>query len=143
MTKVVYNACFGGFGLSNEGVKRYCELKGIGFYPEAENSLITIYWTVPPEERAGYVHWRNRKGHSDEALEDSNRLYRESTIHVSEIPRTDRTLVQVVEELGAAANGRFANLCIEDVPPGTQYRIDEYDGNESVMTNGDYEWSVA
>jgi len=27
--------------------------------------------------------------------------------------------------------------------PGTQYRIDEYDGMESVMTIDDYEWSIA
>jgi hypothetical protein len=29
MTKIVYNACYGGFGLSNRAVRRYCEIKGI------------------------------------------------------------------------------------------------------------------
>jgi hypothetical protein len=52
-------------------------------------------------------------------------------------------LVQVVEELGAEANGECAHLRISDLPPGTLYRIDEYDGYESVATNDSYEWSVA
>lgn len=47
-------------------------------------------------------------------------------------------LVQVVEELGDKANGEYAKLRIEEVYGS--YRIDEYDGNESVMTSGDYDW---
>lgn len=34
MTKIVYNACFGGFGLSEAGLMRYAELKGLTLYPE-------------------------------------------------------------------------------------------------------------
>jgi hypothetical protein len=52
-------------------------------------------------------------------------------------------LVQVVEELGEKANDSFADLYIVELPAGTVYRIDEYDGRESVMTNDDYDWSVA
>ena len=57
--------------------------------------------------------------------------------------RADPILVQVVEELGEEANGLYANLVIIDLPKGTLYRIDEYDGMESVMTQDDYDWSVA
>lgn len=60
-----------------------------------------------------------------------------------DIDRDDPALVQVVEELGKGANGFLASLRIEDVPAGTKYRIDEYDGNENVMTVDDYEWKVA
>ena len=94
MTKIVYNACFGGFGLSAAAMERYRELGG----------QATSRW---------------------------------------EINRADPFLAQVVEELGDAANTRFSDLRITDVPAGTKYRIDEYDGNESVMTVDDYEWSVA
>jgi hypothetical protein len=52
-------------------------------------------------------------------------------------------LVQVVEELGDKANGRCAKLRIAEVPAGTLYRIDEYDGFESVETKDSYEWNVA
>lgn len=57
--------------------------------------------------------------------------------------RDDPILVQVVEELGEAANGRFADIKIRELEPGTKYRIDEYDGYEAVVTIDDYEWSVA
>lgn len=59
------------------------------------------------------------------------------------IDRTDPILVQVVEELGEDANGSYAKLRIEELPKGTIYRIDEYDGFESVKTQDDYDWSVA
>ena len=94
MTKIVYNACFGGFGLSETAWERYRELGG--------------------QETSRY-----------------------------DINRADPALVQVVEELGDAANTRFSDLRITDVPAGTKYRIDEYDGNESVCTIDDYEWSIA
>lgn len=94
MTKIVYNACYGGFSLSDAAIERYAEIKGI-----------TIY---------------------DRAIE-----------------RNDPALVQVVEELGDKANGSCTELFITDIPAGTLYRIDEYDGLESVMTIDDYEWKVA
>lgn len=94
MAKVVYNACFGGFSLSEAGMKRYAELGGIG---------------------------------------DS----------VRRLDRNDPALIQVVEELGEKANGSCAELKIATVPTGALYRIDEYDGAETVMTIHDYDWSVA
>ena len=95
MTKIVYNACYGGFGLSQEAVIRYREITG----------------AEAPYDRT--------------------------------IERNDPALVQVGEELGSKANGSCADLCIAEVPAGTRYRIDEYDGLESVMTIDDYDWSVA
>jgi len=60
-----------------------------------------------------------------------------------EIERNDPALAQVVEELGDRANGSHAELRIFEVSAGTLYRIDEYDGSESVMTQDTYEWKVA
>jgi hypothetical protein len=50
MTKVVYNACYGGFGLSAEARQRYAELKGLAqdydFYdgdiPRADPALVQV-----------------------------------------------------------------------------------------------------
>jgi hypothetical protein len=95
MTKVVYSACHGGFGLSAAGMSRYTELKG----------------EKPARDR--------------------------------DIPRSEPALVQVVEELGEAASGRYANLQIRDVPSGTKYRIDEYDGFEAVVTIDEHDWEMA
>ena len=51
-------------------------------------------------------------------------------------------LVQVVEQLGEAASGRYAELKIAE-SDSNMYRIDEYDGNESVLFNyTDDEWVI-
>lgn len=95
MVKVVYNACYGGFGLSDKAKERYKELSG------------------------------------------------KKAVYDSEMDRTDPFLVQVVEEFGARAGGDYGKLKIADVPPGTHYRIDEYDGYESIETSDSIEWSIA
>lgn len=143
MAKIVYNACFGGFGLSEQAVLRYCEIKGLRCFPEGDRPWRRTYWLVPPEERTGILVGDDWCGISIEARAESNVRYRELTLGPSRLERDDPVLVQVVEELGEAANGSFAKLRIEEVPAGTRYRIDEYDGNESVMTIDDFDWFVA
>jgi hypothetical protein len=95
MTKIVYNACYGGFGLSEKAFARYKELGGAAYDYD----------------------W--------------------------EIARTDPILVQVIEELGEEANNWASNLKITAVHAGTKYRIEGYDGMETVMTVEDYEWETA
>jgi hypothetical protein len=60
-----------------------------------------------------------------------------------DVERHDPVLVRVVEELGSDASGDYASLAIAEIPAGSRYRIDEYDGNESVMTVDDYDWKFA
>lgn len=57
------------------------------------------------------------------------------------LARHDPILVQVVEQLGANfASGDHADLRIYEIP-GCEYKIDEYDGNESVEYPGmDQDW---
>ena len=49
-----------------------------------------------------------------------------------DIDRSDPHLVQVVEELGARANGVHADLLIVEIPDGVQWEVVEYDGIEYV-----------
>ena len=91
--KVVYNACFGGFGLSEAAKARYAELTGA--------------------DVSNYFRW--------------------------EFTRHDPALVKVVEELGDAASGFYGNLRIAEIE-GSVYRIDEYDGSESVETPDTVDW---
>jgi hypothetical protein len=145
MTKVVYNACFGGFSLSRAAIYRYAELKGLKLYPEPNEILpsLSIYWTIPPDQQPASLEGEAWHRATDEEKRAYNEAYRKGVLNDREISRTDPILVQVVEELGDAANGDHAQLRIEDVPAGTKYRIDEYDGNESVMTIDSYEWETA
>ena len=138
MTKIVYNACFGGFGLSDEAVLRYAEIKGITLYVVKEK-FFTQFYLCPPEEYERLYAEDSRKLFSSDRYEKSNAKYFSPT----EIPRDDPVLAQVVKELGDKANSRYSKLKIMELKPGTLYRIEEYDGRESVMTNGTYEWSVA
>jgi hypothetical protein len=48
-------------------------------------------------------------------------------------------LVEVVEKLGEEANGRYADLRVI-VLQGNKYKIDEYDGNESVLYPENMDW---
>ncbi len=115
MTKIAYNACFGGFSLSREAVLLGRRLTGENWCPCSIKG--DLYEDGLPVE---YDYGGGRG-----------------------MTRTDPILIQVIEELGPAASGEFAKLAIAEVPSGTRYRIDEYDGNERVMTVQDYQWEVA
>lgn len=118
MTKIVYNACFGGFGLSKTAVLRGRELSGDPNWVGAV--LLGEHYSDGSLNSMDYNSYGDR-----------------------EICRHDKILVQVIEELGAkVASGAPAKLEMRDLPPGVKYRIDEYDGCETVYTPYDYEWIV-
>jgi hypothetical protein len=136
MAKVVYNACYGGFSLSREACKRYWELqdKEVWIEDGKFESLFTV-WLVPPEERVKQKNWYSMT--TDERI-DYNKKYSEQTWYYGNVSRHDPILVQVVEELGEKANGECAKLAIAEVSGA--YRIDEYDGSESVESPNSYDW---
>lgn len=50
------------------------------------------------------------------------------------IDRTDEKLIQAVEEMGEAANGKYAKLAVVEIPnESTDYYIGEEDGFESLL----------
>ena len=99
-TKVVYNACYGGFSISDEARSLYQQIAG---------SEITTY------------------GHKGDGS-------------YNPVARHDAALVQVVEQLGERANTRWSDLKIAVVDG--PYRIDEYDGSETVVQPDDQVWIV-
>lgn len=114
MTKVVINTCFGGFGLSDEAVERYAELKGI--------NLVRIQ-----EEKT----WGGASWYIDGIKDDAHYF---SSYSIGD-DRADPILIQVVEEMGKAANGWAADLAIVDIPDDVEWHIHEYDGSEHVAEN--------
>lgn len=113
--KIAYNACFGGFGLSNEAIELYLKKKGYK------------YTKLKPK-----YSW----GSCFDVTDPADFCDRD-------IERHDPILIDVIEELGELANGDCAKLAIEELDAGTQYRIDEYDGNESINTRDRYDWVTA
>ena len=139
MTKIVYNGCHGGFSVSDAGIMRYAEIKGIALYARKSQFGTTDYYLCPPEEY-------DRINAEEQAMPVSpGRFARSNALYFTDrnFERNDPVLVQVIEELGDKASGIFAELRIAEVRAGTRYRIDEYNGSESVMTIDDYDWSVA
>ena len=120
---------------------RYAEIKGITLYVHYDPKFPRWphYYLCPPEEfqRINEEEWEQPV--SPDRFAKSNALY----FSDRDIERNDPALVQVVEELGDLANGDCSRLEIEELPAGTLYRIDEYDGLETVETKDSYEWSVA
>ena len=135
MTKVVINNCFGGFDLSKEACELYWNIKGQLVWIEEDikfksMGLFTV-WLVPPEERIESKEESFYEMSLDER-KDYNEKYSLQTWYAREIGRDDPTLIQVVEQLGAAANGSHAELRIVEIPDGVNWYIEEYDGNEHV-----------
>lgn len=142
MTKIVYNTCYGGFGLSTAGIMRYAEIKGIPIFPETGmvyGCKQTLYWTISPEERIAL----DIRTEDDPLNLDQRQIQNKYIFWSDDIPRDDWVLAQVVEELGDTANGNYASLSIRELAPGIRYRIDEYDGCESVITIDEYDWLVS
>ena len=142
--KIVYNNCYGVFSLSHDAILAYAKLKGLTLYPETSDYKMVIYWTTPPEDRADLIKGADAwKLATTEQRVASNEKHRKSVLYDRDIPRDDPDLVAVVEELGEKASGRCASLMIENLAPGTLYRITEYDGIESVETMESVDWNVA
>ena len=121
MTKIVYNGCYGGFGLSDAAIRRYLEIKG-----------------VPFTEEESEVSFRNVRFRIGTSVMNEGDFF-----NYWDIERTDPVLAQAVEELGKAASGYCADLCIRELAPGTRYILREYDGSEWIETEDEMEWSVA
>lgn len=139
MTKVVYNACYGGFSLSKEACRRYWEIQGKQiWFGRCESLGVFTVWLVPPNERISEP--KNFNEMSFEERISRNKKVNDQTWSCCYVARHDPVLVQVVEELGERANGPHAKLAIQEVCG--PYRIDEYDGYESVQTPDDYDWII-
>lgn len=123
MTQVVVNRCWGGFRLSDEAIMLYYEKKGIKLYKDTDQYLSRFY-TVPVEEYHR-LHEEDRKNGS---YEKTNEVF----VSFYDFERTDPILIEVIEELGEAANGQFASLEIVEVPDDVEWEISDYDGMESV-----------
>lgn len=137
--KVVINKCFGGFGLSRKGIKRWAELNGrecyffsgIGYGPDDEKTMFFSAFDIPnpSEVIPSMENWHEM---SKQERDEANDLQKKHAFYDRNIDRTDPKLIQVVEELGDEASGSCAKLAIVEIPDGVEYEIAEYDGSEHI-----------
>ena len=125
--KIAINIRHGGFGLSPAAVKRYAELKGNTAYffsASGEEKYVPI--TLEQAEQDSWFTVftiPNPKDIDENELWDKHYIGRDYN-------RSDKDLIQVVEELGEKANGDMASISIIEVPDDVKWHIDEYDGVE-------------
>ena len=109
--KIVTNRCYGGFSISEKAAR---------FMAERGNRRAIA-------ELAEYNKGRKKRwygyGYMDEDPGDGSE---------DGYSRTDPDLVAAVEELGKDASGSCASLSVTEIPDGSEWEIDEYDGYESV-----------
>lgn len=149
--KIVINNCFGGFSLSPKAVKRLAELQGkkcffydgglsepyklINLQDISDRSMFWSAFTIDDADYLNRFHeYQNKKWHSmtDEEKNLWNSEYEKIRLTSCPENRTDKLLIQVIEELGEEANGNCASLKIVEIPDGIDYSIEEYDGNEHI-----------
>ena len=110
--KIVLNKCYGGFGLSDKAHDRLIEL-GVKYYESFDD--------LPKNNKELYVVKRASYGFGKyySNFSDTNN-------------RSNELLIQVVEELGEEASGRFGELEIIEIPDDVIWEIDDYDGIETL-----------
>jgi hypothetical protein len=151
--KVVINSCYGGFSLSPLAIREFAKLnkrkcyffktnyqEGGGFSEyisiSIEDAAETFSWTafdVPnPNEVCRYPdNWHELP---DDEKQKYNDLYTQHSLAQGrEVERNDPNLIKAIKKLGTKkASGSCAELRIIDIPDGTKYTIEEYDGLEHV-----------
>ena len=130
--KIILNKCYGGFDVSDEAYRLYAKKKGLELYKyesdydfknptyrkveNGGNEISTCYFTKDFGEEA--------------KISDDD--YNKYCLYIREDYRNDEALIEVVEELGNRASGRFGELEIIEIPDNSFYKIDEYDGIETI-----------
>lgn len=129
--KVVINVCFGGFSLSDEGMRAYWGRKGKAVHAVG-SSVFTSHFDepLPPEFVLPEGTFLMRHDHPKYAR--YNQWYSDHVLENSGVPRDDPDLVAVVEELGGKAGGSCASLRVVEIPGDAKWQIEEYDGNEHI-----------
>ena len=82
--------------------------------------------------KVAYNSYYGGFGLSDKAQKLLNELKGEE-VDYYDLPRHDKDLVAVIEELGSEASGRFNSVTVTEID-SDRYRISEYDGWEKVIT---------
>lgn len=101
--KVVINRRFGGFSISREAAEFMAARGNKRAQLELDTSSDGWYGFGSVDEMDGYGY-----------------------------DRSDPDLIAAVKELGKRANGYLSELKIVEIPDGTEYKIDDYDGMESI-----------
>ena len=106
MQKIVINNCWGGFGLSDEAMRRYAELAGMKLLEDVNEYGDVNFYLNEINEDSYFTAWS--------------------------IDRDDPNLVKVVEEMGEKSHSVYSILKIIEIPDDVKWEIDDWDGREHI-----------
>ena len=144
--KLVINSCYGGFHLSLKALKRYLELKGKNayFYKQTKYKYKDGIDEFTRIDNIGSIKSSLFIICTNVDYGKVTNTYPSRTFADRSIQRNDKYLIQVVEELGEEANTSVSRLTIVEIENGRWYKIDEYDGYESIEYRDiDDDWEIA
>ena len=130
--KIILNKCFGGFDVSPQGYELYAKKKGLELFKYKDNLDFRNrqYIKLKDEENELFKYYFIKD--FGEVAKISDEDYKKYNLYLREEYRQDQTLIEVVEELGEKASGRFGKLEVVEIPDNSFYKIDEYDGVETL-----------
>ena len=130
MRKIILNKCYGGFELSKKAYELYAKKKGLELYTYTQNFENGKFKYEYSDSEDLFTTYFTKDFGND--VEISNEDYEKYSLYLRDEAREDKTLIEVVEELGEEASGRFGELKIVEIPENAFYLIDEYDGIETL-----------
>lgn len=129
--KVVINKCYGGFSISLEAARWMAERGHAHARDEVARHEKQDAWI---KAFVATGKWPNDCSAEEIKWLEIDAKYRKEKHWYSghDYERDDVLLVEAVETLGKKANGECAELVIVEIPDGTEYSIEEYDGLEHI-----------
>jgi hypothetical protein len=124
MQKIVINREIGGFGLSDEAIEKYAELKGIKLYKDVKALDVSLYYLVPVKEYDKLCEQASKTRDYEKLLN--------AEFSAENINRSDQYLVQTIELLKDKANTQSSKLKIVEIPDNVEWEIEESAGVEWV-----------
>ena len=152
--ELLINRCWGGFGVSAMTLMHTAERKGIKVFPYTEkfdfddgnvangwhlNQIYTRITEMPIEEPSGVseIVVFLQKDPGQEVVTPDNIENFNQWDFSPDNNRTDKDLIASVKEDGEGANAQCSEPHVVTIPEGFDYKIDDYDGMESVYVGRD------
>lgn len=147
MAKIILNKDYGGFDVSPLAYKRYAEKLGRELFYYSGDAVVEnrgIYYTRMSFDefntKHGFFSFYSFMDLGKELVSDLAKDDNIEFLSLCERNREDPILIEVVEELGDKASGRFGDLKVVEIPDelaNGNYVIDDYDGIETLHAKVD------
>ena len=126
--KVVINTYPGGFSLSIAAANLYAKKAGFELYHYTREKLNAPFFRAKGHEAQYHYSYKIDQGETFDYLPRND-----SRLDFNGLDRADPIIIEIIEELGKAANGIRADLRILEIPDDVDWVVEEeHDGREHI-----------